>query len=973
MSVAAEAARRTPGRAQGRVVSPRLVGRDAELGLLVETLTRAPAVAVVQGEAGIGKTRLLAELAARPEFTGRRWLTGGCRKVREPFPLGPMIEALLQLVADELHGARLSPVVGALRPLLPELAPWLPLAPEPLDDRAAERHHVVRGIAALLGALGPVVLVLDDLHWADTATVELLTYLVGQMPPGLVLVLAYRGEEAQPDVRTVTAKLPPEVRHTQVTVPPLTDDQTGALAAAILDTERVSTEFATHLCERASGVPLAVEELLALLQNRGTLARHGGRWERPTRPLNELDVPAGIRDPVLERVSRLSAAARQVVEAAAVLAQPVPLGLLTAVTRTPHAEALNGADEALASGLLTEHGGTIGWRHVLAAQAVYDALSGPRRTDLHGRAATALEHRDPAPLGQLAHHLRHAGRVNDWVNAAERAADQAIALGDDAEAVRLLEDVLREAPLPDDQRSRLAVKLGRAAHETLRSSPELVDLLTEVLDQQPPGKVRGELSFYTATAVQAAGGDPGQQRRLLTEAVTHLDDRPDLKAWAMVALGMVALSGIGWDEHKRWLQQALDILPDVGDPVFEVYLLGKIAMELVGAGDPAWRSVVLHIDDHTNQAPRHRREINAYYSVGMVACYAGHHHEAQRLLAHAREGAEAGEHRSLTLMVRSEMALLDCCRGAWDGLSGRVDALLDELADFPLGRVDVEVAAGILGLARGDTEAAQHRLTQVWPHLESLGEIYLLALTAGALTRMAGTPDDTQYVVTRVDQLLAAMDSTGLWAPLPRLLPAAVQLKIAAGQQPDARNLVSRCDRNLTGLDAPLAPAALRHAHGLLDTAEGRHARAAERCLAAADLYEQHKCPYEAAQAREHAGLALAAAGDAHAEEVVRAALGAYERLGASWDASRCTRLARSAGLRLPVTYRGGRKGYGQQLSPREAEIARLAAAGCTNKEISAKLFLSPSTVNKHLVRAMRKLGVHNRTALAGRLPDTSG
>lgn len=145
---------------------------------------------------------------------------------------------------------------------------------------------------------------------------------------------------------------------------------------------------------------------------------------------------------------------------------------------------------------------------------------------------------------------------------------------------------------------------------------------------------------------------------------------------------------------------------------------------------------------------------------------------------------------------------------------------------------------------------------------------------------------------------------------------------------------------------------------------------AAEHFLMAATLYDDLDCPYEAAQAREQAALAMWKAENGLAEESLRSAITTYEQLGADHDIARCMRIARSNGVRVPVPYRGGTKGYGEQLSPREEEVAHLAAAGYTNKEIGAKLFLSPATVDGHLGRAMRKLGVHSRAAVAARLLD---
>ncbi|MGH9242898.1 MAG: helix-turn-helix transcriptional regulator [Acidimicrobiales bacterium] len=947
-----------------RLVAPALVGRAEELEGLVSALSAPPAVVVVEGEAGIGKTRLVAELAVRPEVRDRRLVVGCCRRIREPFPLGPVIDAVRGL-GDDLVAATLSPVAGALRPLAPEVADLLPPQPEVLDDRAAERYRVFRGLVAVFESLGPVVLVLEDLHWADEQTVDFVSYLLAEPPPQLSVVLTFRGEEVDPGVRALTAKLSGSIGRTHIGLAALDERQTGSLAAAILGVDRVSEEFAAYLCDRTSGLPFAIEELLALLRARGTLVRRGAGWAR--KALDDLDVPTGVRDSVLERVSRLSDNARSVVEAAAVLQVPVPVSVLIATCPSPSESATRGLAEALESGLFAEYGEAVGFRHALAAQAVYEEIPRLRRRSLHGRAASTVEPLCPVPLGQLAHHLRHAGRIDEWVHAAETAADQAAALGHDDEAVRFLEDVLRHAPLTPEHRGRIAVKVGQAAVETLHGR-DVIGLLSNVLDHDLPRAVRGELRFRLGLLVDQVGDDPVLPRQLYAESVEEFDDRPDLKAWATVALGIPTTVGVPCSEHKMWLERSLEILPTVGDPAFEIFLLGKVAMALALMGDPEWRRLAERIEDQTAGMPHHRREVNAYHSVGMEACFAGHHEVADRLLRAGLKGAVACESRRLELSIRSAVALLDYCRGSWDGLGDGVEVLLDEIADYPRLGVDLELVAGCLALAHGDVDDAQRRLAGVVQRVEEVSGFDVISVAAIALIRLAMARGEVEATLASVGRLLAEAESKGLWASSARALPAVIEAMVGAGQVSEARRLVGRYARELRDLDAPLAPAALRHARGFLAAAADRWPTAARQFLAAADLYAARLCPYEAAQAREQAAISLFASGNAQAIETLRAALATYHRLGATWDGARAARTARRHGVPLPARHRGGRRGYGLALSPREREVAELAALGRTNNEIGAELFVSASTVKQHVAAAMRKLGARSRTALAHRL-----
>jgi DNA-binding CsgD family transcriptional regulator len=340
---------------------------------------------------------------------------------------------------------------------------------------------------------------------------------------------------------------------------------------------------------------------------------------------------------------------------------------------------------------------------------------------------------------------------------------------------------------------------------------------------------------------------------------------------------------------------------------------------------------------------------------------------AGQLLAPALDGAVSSESRLLELRARALLALLDYCRGRWTGLGGTVAALGEELTGFASAR-EADVVTGCLALAYGDTGQARDQLGDVAGRLEATRCFVLLPFAVVPLARLAVATGEIDDAAGWVDRLLAGVESTGLWAPAARALPAAAHLLVAAGQQARVQDLVRRAAGELRGLDAPLAPAALRHAQGILAAGARHWPQAASSLAAAAGQYDQLGCPYEAAQAREQAAAAMLEAGTGPAGETVRAALATYERLGASWDAARCARAARSHGLRCPVPARGGRRGYGDSLSPREEQIARLAATGRSDKEIAAQLFLSPRTVRNHLDRAMRKLGVHKRAAVAARL-----
>ena len=186
------------GRVSAEIGSPRFVGRDAELRYVTHALNRLPALILIEGEAGMGKSRLVREALASLGAKGPRPLVAVCPPLREALTLGPIVDAAWQAApgVEALRGLGLSPLAGALRPLFPEWAAALPAAPPLLDDTGAAKHRLIRAFAELLDRLRIEVLVVEDVHWADEATLDLLGFLarrIREIP--VLLMVSYRNDE----------------------------------------------------------------------------------------------------------------------------------------------------------------------------------------------------------------------------------------------------------------------------------------------------------------------------------------------------------------------------------------------------------------------------------------------------------------------------------------------------------------------------------------------------------------------------------------------------------------------------------------------------------------------------------------------------------------------------------------------------------------------------------------------------------
>lgn len=967
LAVLPDRSERSDGRF-ARLTSPVLVGRESELGLLAEAALRPPAVAVVEGEAGVGKTRLVRELLALPDVRRATPLVGYCQPIREPFPFGPVIDAL-RGAADVRPAHEPGAVAGALRPLLPELSDLLPPALEPLGDARSDRHRIFRAVAELLRALGPATCVLEDLHWSDEGTSDLLRFLVSELPEELCLVLTYRRQDlsSASGLLHLTARLPPEILRSRIRLSPLGPDDVRELVTSILELDDVSPEFALYLHERTLGLPFAVEEVLHLLADRRDLVRRDGRWAR--KALDELDVPEAVQDFTLGRLALLSADAQRVTQAAAVVGVPASSELLRSVARLPAARTAGGLSEALSLGLLRETpDGRFAPRHALAQRVVYEAMETPERRLLHQRAGRALEEGEEPPLARVAYHFKQAGQPRKWLHYAEAAADLATSLGNHSAACDLLVETLGSSEASRAARARMAVKLGRAALGSLDHGQALA-VLRRVLDEDElPAGLRGEVRLYVGLLLDNQAGRATAGLAEIARAVPELRRRPGLAARAMSALAIPMSTTGHLAEHLDWMNRALEAADRARDPVLKTAVLVNRATVLMHVGDPqAWRAV-LDIPQHAASAEERRQLLRASGNLAHACTCTGHYAQAESFRARALELLAEASDPYVARSLESTALLLDWVRGRWDGLEQRSRRLMHAVEDAPLVFAEAEVVLGLLVLARGEILAAKAHLESARNLGSTGGSVPVVVAATCGLARILLARGDAEGASAEALAALEVVRSKGVWVWAAEVAPVAVEALAALGRGGEAAGLVAEFAKGLRGRDAPAPVAALAACRALLAAAEGRPEQAARGFRRAERAWLALPRPYEVAQCRERRARALLSSGEEQGKDVLFAALEELNELGATWDAARVRRELRGHGVLRP--WRGGRKGYGTRLSPREEEVLRLAASGRTNREIAEALVLSPRTVESHLAKAMRKVGVRSRKALAAARPE---
>jgi DNA-binding CsgD family transcriptional regulator/tetratricopeptide (TPR) repeat protein len=939
-----------------------LVGRQEELTSLLRAASRPPALVLVEGEAGVGKTRLVQEFLRSPELDARQLCSGGCQHLAEPLPLGPLLDALR---SSRLVRTELSPLAGALRPVLPELAPVLPPAPEPLGDPRAERHRLFRALLELLVALGQSVLVLEDLHWADEQTLEFLRFLSPQLPDELTLVCTYRGEDV-PQIssfRSLGARLPGSIVQLQLRLRPLDREEVRRLAGSILEVEAMSDEFADYLFQGSGGLPFAVEEVLRLLENREDLIRRKGAWVR--RSLEDLAVPRAVRDSILERLERLRPAEQALVRAAAVVGVPASEALLATVAevRRGTETALGGA---LAAALLVEaREDRFCVRHELARQAVEEALPSPIRRRLHLRAAQALEKEEPKPLARLAYHYRAAGKTNEWTHYAEAAADRARSFDDAVTACRFLREALDVETLPPLKRAKLGIRFLVEAFDSF-AQKDAADVVRPLLDEETlPPAVRGELRLHLGRFLCQAGEDTEGYAQI-SQALDDLESRPDLSATAMAFLGQPSFHAGRFDEHLKWVDRAAREAAKSDDGALRIRLAADRACTLLVLGDPRALQAIEEIPAPGSDTNEVREAARAWGNLADVLLHLGYYERARELIGR-NLATGPGCFREHVIAEVTETQL-DFVSGSWSGLEERVRLLLEEGEDRLPHHADLEAVLGLLRLAGGDVSTASSTFERLFE--EGLCDMTMVPWVGSGLARIKLAENRADAAVAAAEQALRVIEQKGVWPWATDVAPVLVEALLHARQTEKATEFVHRFRDGLEGRADPAAAGALRVCRGLLAEAEGEVERAAREFAAAERCWRALPRPYEAARAREHRGRSLLATQPDRGQKLLVEAMDGYRTLGAQWDAGRVRATLRRRGFTPP--HRAGRKGYGSELSPREHEVVELASDGLSNREIALSLTVSRSTVEHHMSSAMRKLGATSRHELGDLLEGVS-
>jgi len=578
------------------------VGRDEEHSVLNGALGDAARgqrrVVLLTGEAGLGKTRLASQFARRAHDDGALVLYGRCEDDLAS-PYRPWAELLCHLVdydRDELLAGLSGPNVAELARVVPALRDQVHEEPAAGDG---DRYALFAAVTSLLRGLAgdrTVVLVLDDLHWADQESLALLRHVVAELPSARLLIVGtYRQTdlEAGDALTHATAHLERETGVERLAMRGLTDGEVVELVQAVAghDLDDEGQSLAHSLWAETSGSPFFVVELLRHLAESGSITQgEDGRWTSTT-DLAAIELPPSVRAVVGQRVQRLGEEARRLLSVAAVIGREFELTVLARAADAGEDQALDVLEHAMEAGLAVElgDGDRFTFTHALVQHTLYDELSASRRARLHRRIAEAIESvvgEDPgARVGELANHWFASVQLSDR----ERAIGYASAAGDRAleqlapeDAVRWYAQAVEATPARDRVRAELLVKLGEAERQAGHASHR-----ERLLDAAALAQEIGADDLLVEAALRnfrgwfASAGEVDTERiAVLEAAIDRLDaaDSPERARLMATLAGELAYSG----EDRRFGigRDAMAIAHRLADPVVTLDVVRRLGTSL---------------------------------------------------------------------------------------------------------------------------------------------------------------------------------------------------------------------------------------------------------------------------------------------------------------------------------------------------------------------------------------------------------
>jgi DNA-binding CsgD family transcriptional regulator/Arc/MetJ-type ribon-helix-helix transcriptional regulator len=969
----------------GRAATQTLIARATELAALRTAVDRASSgdatTVLVAGEAGVGKSRLVEELMRTARDDGALVLLGRCVDVGDGELAYAPIAGALRSLSAHVDGTELDVALGPGRAELARLVP--DLAGEDASPAAgpgafgkARLFELLLGTLGRLGQRRPVVLVVEDLHWADGSTRDLMRFLVrSSAGERLALIATYRTDDIyrMHPLRPYLVELRRDARVERIDLARFSRAEFTDHVAAILGT-LPSVASLDRLYERSEGNAFFTEELLA--------AAGSG------------ELPASLRDALAVHLERLPPPAQRVVRVMAAAGRRVDHRLLERVAAVPADELSAAVRAALDARVIVpaRDGRAYEFRHALLREAAYAELLPSEREALHAVLARELE-ADPelggaAFAGEVAHHWHAAGERERALVASVRAGREAERVYAHPEALRHFQRALElwERAAPRARAGLDRVELAERAAEAASATGEtqlaiaLAQRAVELAEPERAGRAGRAGPQYARLARLLWDGGRGADALSVSARAIALTppDRTAERARMLECHARLLLLTGRAQEAQAPIDEAIAIARELGDPEIEAATLATRIITMEGradAGIAAGREALLaaqRCDDPDSL-------MRAYINAGEAFDHGGRVQDAIDL---GREGIEhsrrLGMERAMGMHMQGEIAGRLVKLGRYEEAAEAIEQGL-RLAPEGTAAVARHHAAAALAARRGDAAAAEAAEALSRASATEAGTGQSIARGTAALAELALWDGDAERAGAIVEQALALVRGAeyvwysaplyalGAWALADRALRAR-----AAGADRDAdeahaaaRGLLARLDDQLIDGGVPEVAAYRAQAHAELTRLVDAPSPAAWED--ARRRWEWLGFPFHAAVCgwREAEALLLTGTDRERAAELLADARREAEALGARPLAAAVEALARRARIAIDVSGAGMPEEPPAGLTQRELEVLCLVAEGQTNRQIGAVLFISEKTVSVHVSRVLAKLGAANRAQAA--------
>ena len=954
--------------AAGTLICPILVGRDDLLELGDRRLAQAAGgrghLLFLAGEAGIGKTRLLGALARKAEASGFAVAGGdvGPRDLEVPAAL------LFDLTRSMARRPALRAAGEAIRRRLADSPPHGPEPARPPTPAQARRWMVSDVADILAGCPAPLLLAMENLHWADDLSLEILGAFALRLPELPVLVAGtYRSDELYPRIpmrewrsRLVTQRIAEEARLGR-----LSTADTGTMTTLLLASGLpASRDVVEAIQRRTDGIPLHVEEFLGVLR---------GSREGLDRAIERAAVPDTIESTVRERLERRSAGARALAEAAAVIGRSFVVDVAAGVLGEGPERLAGPLRELIDQFFLVETGrpGLYDFRHVLIRDAIYGTVEEPRRRRFHARAAELGQGLPGAGEAFASAHFEQAGRTAEAFETSLVAARSASALSAHREAVELYRRALRNVPadLADIRHAEVlegsAVEAA-AVDDNQASADAFAAARERYLAAGRPVEAAAVMAPLVAVRHLLGDGLGARVERLETglAALEPVAPGPTVDA---ARLGLLAGLSAAYmldrrlDESIAHGRAAEELATRIGDRPRELNARTTIGSCLVFSGrmSDGWAILEGAIQEALD-ADLEDEAARAYRMAGSSASVLVEYDRAERYLGAGIDHAERVELWNHRHYMAAHLAHVRWATGHWDDAAAiAAHALADGRGGITT-RITALHVLGYLALGRGDPSSARERLDEARELGDAMRELQRRSPAVWGLAELDLLLGDPDAAVRRCDEgreQSVAVDDAAYLFPF---LVTGTRARIAAGDAAAAGRWVADLSSYLQRRAIPGTLPAIDHAWGLVHLARGSLARAqASLDAAVAGWTDRRRVPDAIAAQVDAAACHLRAGRAVPAIDGARAALEAAATVGAGPLEERARTMLEAARARHPD------EAPWAPLTSREFEVARLVAEGRTNASIGQELGISARTAGAHVEHILAKLGAGRRAEIA--------